>query len=339
MIPLACVMLASIIGNIAVTQTVYADVRKRTVTNIFILSQSAADLGTSILVMPFALVSVFFDGWVFGSNFCIANGFFNMFFTQVTVLQLMILAYDRYLVIVKKSNHSFRTGKGTNIVALAWCVSLAGSFPWLPLFSGGVRAAYLPGFYVCGQQFRHPIGGLDLFILVATVLCFAFVPLLAIFYSFYHIQGVIHRSRCSVSPLSLSNAQKMAAFVFAKSASTSKLIVVTTLIQVFPACFTMVFSGLQLFSIPRSLETSVKWIMWCHCAVKPIIYATKNSAWTDTLRRHLGNKTRGICYLRSAKCKPKDNQRDGNRTSQPRARQTLFQAWTTRDETDNFYKI
>ena len=50
------------IGNAILIYAVYADVRMRTATNMLIASQAIADLGTSILVMPFALISVVADG-------------------------------------------------------------------------------------------------------------------------------------------------------------------------------------------------------------------------------------------------------------------------------------
>ncbi|XP_058958061.1 uncharacterized protein [Pocillopora verrucosa] len=183
--PLTFVMLASVAGNSIVIHAVYADIRMRTATNVLIVSQSVVDLGTSVLVIPFALVSVGCDGWIFGVEFCAANGFFNLYFTQITVLQLVIIAFDR------------------------------------------------------------------------------------------------------VSPVSLSNAQKMAINVYAKSASTSKTVIGTSLLQVFPACFMMLLDGLQVGRFPDDVKTAAKWIMWCHCAVKPIIYATKSRMWAKTIRKYL----------------------------------------------------
>lgn len=85
-IPLFLVMTTSIICNTIVLHAVYADIRMQTATNMLIVSQSLVDFGTSVLVMPVALISVVHDGWVLGENFCIANSFFNLFFTQTTVM-------------------------------------------------------------------------------------------------------------------------------------------------------------------------------------------------------------------------------------------------------------
>ena len=285
--PLTFVMLASVAGNSIVIHAVYADIRMRTATNVLIVSQSVVDLGTSVLVIPFALVSVGCDGWIFGVEFCAANGFFNLYFTQITVLQLVIIAFDRYLVIVKPSYHAINLKDAIKLTSVAWIVSFLGSFPWLPLLTNHVRVEYFHGFYVCAKRYSHPVLGAQLFSVIFVITVFAVLPLFFIFYSYYHINRVIHLNKHRVSPVSLSNAQKMAINVYAKSASTSKTVIGTSLLQVFPACFMMLLDGLQVGRFPDDVKTAAKWIMWCHCAVKPIIYATKSRMWAKTIRKYL----------------------------------------------------
>ena len=284
--PLALVMLTSIVGNSIVIHAVHADIRMQTATNILIASQSIVDLGTSVLVIPFALISVGYDRWIFGVDFCSANGFFNLFFTQITVLQLVIIAFDRYLVIVKPSHRAINVRDAIQLTVVAWIVGFLGSFPWLPLLTNRVQMVFFPGFYVCAKRYPQPVRGIELFLVIFVIIVFAVLPLLFIFYSYYRIGRVIHLNKHRVSPVSLSNAQKMAINVYAKSASTSKIVIGTSLFQVFPACFMMLLDGLQV-PIPYDVETAAKWIMWCHCVVKPIIYAAKSRLWAKTIRRYL----------------------------------------------------
>lgn len=287
-IPLALVMLASIVGNSIVIHAVYADLRMQTATNILIASQSIVDLGTSVLVIPLALISVGCDDWIFGEKFCAANGFFNLFLTQITVLQLVIIAFDRYLVIVKPSRRAIDIRGAVKLTATAWCVSFLGSFPWLPLLTDRAEVVFFPGFYVCAQRYlQQPMGGLEWFFVTVTIAIFAVLPLVLIFYIYYQINKVIHLNRHRVSPVSLSNAQKLAINVYAKSASTSKVVIGTSLLQVFPACFILLLDGLRVGPFPYDLETAVKWIMWCHCVVKPIIYAAKSRVWARVLRSYI----------------------------------------------------
>ena len=50
--------------------------------------------------------------------------------------------------------------------------------------------------------------------------------------------------------MALSNTQRLAINVYASSASMSKIVIGTSLIQVFPACFAMLLDGLQVGYIP-----------------------------------------------------------------------------------------
>lgn len=285
-IPLALVMLASIISNTVVVYAVYADVRMHTPTNVLIGSQALADFGTSFLVIPFALISVGADGWIFGDNFCFANAFFNLVFTQTTVLQMAIIAFERYLVIVKPSLQVVSLGDAIRLAVSAWGVSFLGAFPWLALLTNNVKVDYFPGFHVCGRRYLHPLGGLALFTVIVIIFVFAVLPLFVISFCYYQIHRVIRRKNQSVCPMALSNKQKLAINVYASSASMSKIVIGTSLIQVFPACFAMLLDGLQVGYIPHGLETGLKWVMWCHCIVKPVIYASKSHAWAKIIGKY-----------------------------------------------------
>ncbi|XP_068692963.1 trace amine-associated receptor 1-like [Montipora foliosa] len=287
-IPLALVMLASIVGNAIVIHAVYTDIRMQTATNMLIVSQALADFGTSILVIPFALVSVGADGWIFGEKFCFANGFLNLFFTQTTVLQMTIIAVERYLVIVRPLLRAISLRDAMLLAALAWGVSFLGAFPWLPLLTNHVKVEFFAGFYVCGRRYLHPLRGLALFSVISLIFVFAVMPLFLILYCYYQIGKVIRRKNHSVCPIALSNAQKLAINVYASSALTSKIVIGTSLFQVFPACFMMLLDGLQVGHIPRGFKTSFKWLMWCHCIVKPIIYSLKSPTWAKIIRKYLG---------------------------------------------------
>ena len=299
-LPLTFITLASSIGNAILIYAVYADVRMRTATNLLIASQGIADLGISILVMPFALVSVVADGWILGEKFCMANAFFNLFFTQTTVLQMTIIAFERYLVIVKPLLLEISLLGATGLAASAWGLSFLTALPWLDLTTDQATVEYFEGFYVCGIRYHPPVRGLALIYVTLLILLFALLPLVFITYSYHHIPKVIRRKNHCVCPMTLSNAQKLAINVYASSALTSKFVIGTSLIQVFPACFLMLLDGLGVGSIPRDVKTGFKWVMWCHCFVKPAIYASKSSAWGKTIRGYL-QKFRFCSLLLKAK--------------------------------------
>ena len=286
-LPLTFITLASSFVNAILIYAVYADVRMQTATNMLIASQGIADLGTSILVMPFALISVVADGWILGEKFCMANAFFNLFFTQTTVLQMTIIAFERYLAIVKPLRREISLLQAAGLAASAWGLSFLTSLPWLDLTTDQATVEYFEGFCVCGIRYYPPVRGLALIYVTLIILLFRVLPLVFITFCYHQIRKVIRKKNRSVCPIDQSNAQKLAINVYANSALTSKFVIGTSLIQVFPACLLMLLDGLGVGYIPQDLKTGFKWVMWCHCFVKPAIYASKSSAWRKTIRGYL----------------------------------------------------
>lgn len=270
-ISLCIIIIVTLLGNGFILRHIFTDRRRLTATNIYILSQCIADIATAVLVMPFAGVSVL-QGWIFGRKLMIAHGFFNMFFTVVTLLHLGVIALDRYFAVVRVSHHLMNKRNAVWVVLGLWAVAFLTSFPWLPLLSDNVIIDYFPGFYACGQRFLHPQKPFEISLFLLDCLVIIGCPLSIIMFSFYQIAKKIRHSRRSVLPLTLSNMQKQSVATYAKSAYTSFIVVFTSLFQVFPSCMMIAVEGLQIAKIPNDVATIAKWIMWCHCCVKPLIY-------------------------------------------------------------------
>ncbi|XP_015770846.1 PREDICTED: neuropeptide Y receptor type 1-like [Acropora digitifera] len=196
-LPLTFITLASTFVNAILIYAVYADVRMQTATNMLIASQGIVDLGTSILVMPFALISVVADGWILGEKFCMANAFFNLFFTQTTVLQMTIIAFERYLAIVKPLRREISLLQAAGLAASAWGLSFLTALPWLDLTTDQATVEYFEGFYVCGIRYHPPVRGLALIYVTLIILLFAVLPLVFITFCYHQIRKVIRKKNRS----------------------------------------------------------------------------------------------------------------------------------------------
>ena len=117
----------------------------------------------------------------------------------------------------------------------------------------------------------------SLTIFILSITLFAFAPFIVVFFSFSRIMNTVRGRRHRVCPSIISNQLRVAIDLYARSAYTSLLLIVTSLVFVFPACFTMAVDGLQIVYVDPDFETALKWLMWLHCVVKPLIYATKQS--------------------------------------------------------------
>jgi hypothetical protein len=286
LIPLILIFFVSLIGNVLLARSASKKGYRKTGTNMVILSQTIADLGTTCFIIPFAVPAVFEDKWTLGQPLCRLNGFFNMLFTIATLYNLSFLAYDRFLVIVHKNHRVLTCMQARKGIVFIWFVAIAISFPWMDFASEKIRTVYTPGFYICYLRYYHPFGAFEIFCLILILLIGAAVPTGIILYSFYRILVVYRDHRVRITPVTLSNVAKFALEQYCRSAYTSLLMIGTTMLFVLPSCFTLFIEGIQVTNIPHSFETASKWIMWCHCTIKPIIYLCRNKKWRKTVSRY-----------------------------------------------------
>ena len=287
-IPLAFIIVASLAGNGPLIRAIYADVRMRTATNIFVFNQSIADVATTLLIALLALVSIVCDGCLLSDEMCVANTFFNMYFTIITLLNLAVISLDRYFAISRTSHLPIESAKRTAlyIASSVWIVAFLGAFPWAAYLSNGTRVEYLPGFYVCGSKYLQPMKNLPLTIFLFSVMIFAVVPLAVVCFSLFYIIKKIRGRRRRVCLATMSNQMRIAIEVYSKSAYTSLYVILVGLVFVFPACVTMTIDGLQVVCINPNFAIALKWLMLCHCVVKPAIYATRNRRWSFVYKRY-----------------------------------------------------
>ena len=286
LISLLLIFFVSLIGNILLAHFASKKGYRKTGTNTIILSQTIADLGTTCLVIPFAVPAVFEDRWTLGDAMCRLNGFFNMFFTIATLYNLSFLAYDRFLVIVHKRHRILTRDQARKGTITIWLIALAVSFPWVDFANENIRTVYTPGFYICYLRYYHPFGAFEIFCLILILLIAAAIPTGIILYSFYRILMVYRDHRVRITPVTLSNVAKFALEQYCRSAYTSLLMIGTTMLFVLPSCFTLFIESIQVTNIPHSFETASKWVMWCHCTVKPIIYLCRSRKWRNVFRRY-----------------------------------------------------
>ena len=287
LIPLILIFLVSLVGNILLARSASRKGYRKTGTNMVILSQAIADLGTTCLVIPFAVPAIFKDKWILGRPLCRLNSFFNLLFTIATLYNLSFLAYDRFLVIVHKTHRVLSCEQARNGIAFIWFIASAISLPWMDIASEKIETVYTPGFYICYLRYYHPFGVFEVFCLLLILSIGAAVPTGIILCSFYRILVVYRNYRSRINPTMLSNVAKFALEQYCRSAFTSLLMIGTTMLFVFPSCFTLFIEGIQVTNISHSFETATKWIMWCHCTVKPIIYLNRNKKWRKMIGRYL----------------------------------------------------
>lgn len=88
------IMMATL-GNLGIIWIIIGHRKMRTVTNIFILNLSIADLITSILNITFNFIFMLFGQWYFGYFFCKINTFIAYLTLSASVFTIMALSLER----------------------------------------------------------------------------------------------------------------------------------------------------------------------------------------------------------------------------------------------------
>lgn len=131
------VALLTLAGNIFVIGAIFTNKPLRIVPNFFIVSLAVADLMVAVLVMPFHISTNVAGEWIYGEILCKIWLTFDVFLCTASILNLCIIALDRYWAIHDPLNYARkRTIKRVLImIAISWVLSGVISIP--PLFGWG----------------------------------------------------------------------------------------------------------------------------------------------------------------------------------------------------------
>jgi len=123
----------TIVGNALVMAAVAREpCLRNNVTNYFIVSLAVADLIIGAVVMPFSIVLEAGDGWwPFGADWCDIWHSIDVLASTASILNLSVIALDRYWAITDPITYPTRMSLGRAVVfiGLVWICSAAISFP------------------------------------------------------------------------------------------------------------------------------------------------------------------------------------------------------------------
>lgn len=125
-----------ILGNFLVILAVLQVHKLRTPSNCLILSLAVSDLLVGCIVMPLAILPQIFTKWPLGRMACILWTTSDVTLCTASILTLMMISIDRYLIISKPFKYPrYRTAKLMCLyISIAWIVSLLISLT--PVFVG-----------------------------------------------------------------------------------------------------------------------------------------------------------------------------------------------------------
>ena len=293
LIPLAIIMfmmlVVALLGNSVVCYIVYQKPAMRSAINLLLATLALADVLTAILCMPFTLITIITQKWIFGKEFCQVNGILHAFLVTEATFILLTISIDRYLIIVRRRD-TLTPQKAKLYIGLSWAIAFTVAIP--PLFGWG-KYGFKPGQVQCSLYFPSPsLNELSYGLVFFSGTCV--VPLLLMSYCYFCILKTVRRNSSRVQnhppPPGSVMVTKMHRpgrmnidYSFKTRAFTTILILfiifITTSMPYTVTRFILLFCGYTKFSFPSSAITI--WIFYLNSTLNPVIYYWRISKFRE----------------------------------------------------------
>nr|BAQ54769.1 opsin, long-wavelength sensitive type [Macromia amphigena] len=174
----------SYIGNGVVIYIFSTTKSLRTPSNLLVVNLAMSDFGIMIFMCPFMVISCYYETWVFGPLMCQIYGMTGSLFGCSSIWSMVLIALDRYNVIVK----GIAGTPLSNKKAALWCFLVwvhAAAWTILPMFGWN---RYVPegNMTACGTDYLTKDWFSRSYILVYSCFCYWF-PLFIMIYSYFFI--------------------------------------------------------------------------------------------------------------------------------------------------------
>ncbi|XP_076044873.1 parapinopsin-like [Oratosquilla oratoria] len=133
---LVLIGVCGVFNNFAVIIIMATNKQLRTPLNLFLLNLAISDLGICVVGCPLSTLAAFNHGWHFGQTCCSIYAFLMCFFGITSIATLMVLSFERFLMISRPWKTTELSRKGAlRIIAAIWAYSFVTTSP--PLFGWG----------------------------------------------------------------------------------------------------------------------------------------------------------------------------------------------------------
>nr|XP_015195760.1 PREDICTED: melanopsin-like [Lepisosteus oculatus] len=275
-----------VVGNLLVMYAFYSDKKLRTPPNYFIMNLAISDFLMSISQSPIFFVNCLNKEWVFGELGCKLYAFCGALFGITSMITLLAISIDRYLVITKPLQSIQWTSKRRTslVILLVWLYSLAWSLAPLVGWS-----SYIPEGLMTSCTWDYVTATPSNRSYTLMLCCFVFfIPLLIISYCYVFMFIAIrstsrdveklrtHTKKSALIQQSVRNEWKLAKIAF--------VVIIVFVLSWSPyACVTLIaWAGYANILNPYSKAVPAV-IAKASAIYNPLIYAIIHSKYRRTL--------------------------------------------------------
>ena len=145
----------ALFGNLWMILVCFKKKKLRNFQNAFIFNMAFADFMQAFLIMPTALISIYFSKWVFTKHACNIFASIKITLSIASVSSLSGISLQRYCFVVRKTRHMKTKNAVKFGIAIVWIASLILSTT--PYYGWG-EFDFVAGKEVCTIRFEKNIG-------------------------------------------------------------------------------------------------------------------------------------------------------------------------------------
>uniref|UniRef100_A0A8D2ZJV5 Neuropeptide Y receptor Y8b n=2 Tax=Scophthalmus maximus TaxID=52904 RepID=A0A8D2ZJV5_SCOMX len=127
----SAVLAVGLIGNSCLVFVITRYKEMRNVTNIFIVNLSCSDILMCIFCLPLTIIYTLMDRWILGDTLCKLTPFIQCISVTVSIFSLVLIAMERYQLIVHPTGWKPVVSQSYLAVAVTWIVACLISVPFL----------------------------------------------------------------------------------------------------------------------------------------------------------------------------------------------------------------
>ncbi|XP_052777746.1 5-hydroxytryptamine receptor 6-like [Mya arenaria] len=271
----------TITGNIMVFAAVIFNKKLRSVSNLFIMSLSMADLLLGTVVMIPATLNEIFGRWILASGFCVVWAGFDVMLCSASVLNVCLISLDRYIAVMSPLRYKVIVThrRAFAMIAVAWVIAICASF--IPLGTG-IHNPDLPTLTNLTFLTETPqclfIPSLTFVLIASTVTIL--LPIIVAFGLYYRVSKEAKRQACFVGVLIAPSNMLLGAKVANKHIREPFTRKATVTLGIIVGAYVVTWAPFLITNILEALCTCVHvklfsafvWLGYCNSLINPIIY-------------------------------------------------------------------
>ncbi|XP_078413549.1 5-hydroxytryptamine receptor 1D [Cetorhinus maximus] len=200
--------LAAVTGNVLVIAIIAVTKHFHSVTSVFLVNLAVSDCLVGLGVMPFVVMSVFYQDWNRYNDLCLYVGYTSSVYCTASVLTLAAIALDRYHAIIDCLQYNSQSTVRRTVATVVW-IWLQSAISSCPPLLGWGRFGYSPAIYSCSVEWTDSLSytgfvAVFSFLLPASVMIFCYVRIVKVARGhakrIHHMENQLQRSGGGRSP-------------------------------------------------------------------------------------------------------------------------------------------